>query len=238
MPKRKETKRTKTKTIRTVKSAIAKGKGIAQNQSVVVNIQKEKAKRTYKRKPKISATSQVPQSAFNYGTSAMNTTMFQQPLSNIVPPPPEFRNQVIPAPMRQSINNNVTEQPFGGQFNYPTIQPDLFDVSNRSNNFINSFQGIYEDDFNDSDSSSKEKSIRVRRLINVRRNPPVAIPQPQEEIATPQPAERRKRRTKEEMVAVKEENRIKAMIKAGERELQMRRDNPQPKKVKKKPFIA
>ena len=44
MPKRKETKATKTKTSKIIKSAIAKGKGIAQNQSVVVNIHKETQK--------------------------------------------------------------------------------------------------------------------------------------------------------------------------------------------------
>lgn len=291
MTKRKETNQKK-KTSKIVKSAVAKGKGIAQNQSVVVNIQ-EKKKRTYKRKPKISATSQVAQSAFNYGTSAMNTTMFQQPLSNIVPQPPEFRNQVIPAPIRQSINNDFTEPAFGRHMLPPlsrtfdddeisviTTPPDLFDKASKSKNFISSMHAIDDDDFNtipsfdisldDGKNINKHKSItsnaRIKkRLDEIQREreegqiyldnqtllssvrSQVSIPQQpkrtikvkkREEIAITQPVVRRIRRTKEQIAASKEEARIRAMIKAGERELQMRRDNPQPKKIKKKTFIA
>jgi len=167
--------------------------------------------------------------------------------------PPVFRPRVF-IPSSNMINDDFVEPQFGG---FPMTRPAITDFEDDGNmsaftndfpdshdttSFITPLAPVYEDDFNDSfKESSRVKEIRyIKRKIPV--NIPqqqVAIPQQEEEVAIPQPAERRIRRTKEQIAASKEEARIRSMIKAGERELQMRRDNPQPKKDKnKKAFVV
>ena len=178
--------------------------------------------------------------------------------------PPVFRPRVF-IPSSNMINDDFVEPQFGG---FPVTRPAITDFTDDGNmspftndfpdshdttSFITPFAPVYEDDFNDSDSkSSFKQSSRVKEIQYIKRKIPVNIPPRKEvaipqraevdipqEVAIPQSAERRIRRTKEQIATAKEEARIRAMIKAGERELQERRANPQPKKIKvKKPFVV
>ena len=179
--------------------------------------------------------------------------VFQPPQQQAVLRPPVFRPRLF-IPSSNMINDDYVEPQFGG---FPMTRPAITDFADDGNmspftndfpdshdttSFITPLAPVYEDDFNDSfKESSRVKEIRyIKRKIPV--NIPqqqVAIPQQEEEVDITQPAERRIRRTKEQIATAKEEARIRAMIKAGERELQERRANPQPKKIKvKKPFVV
>jgi len=157
MPKTKETKGRKTKTTRIVKSAIAKGKGIAQNQSVVVNIQ-EKKKRVYKRnqnKAKVvmgtlSSTLLPPTSIFAQASSPSSVFTGQ---SNVLPTKVSQSSPVLTRePTRSTFINPFMEGIENLQLN-SSVGSNLatsFNDANLSNNFITpSFENIklYESDF-------------------------------------------------------------------------------------------
>ena len=215
MPKRKETKRTKTKTTRIVKSAIAKGKGIAQNQSVVVNIQKEKAKRTYRRKPK-----QPSQVFSSLGTST--TT-----LTNPIPPPTQY-NQINPfpgvglrigLPTDNQLSINAIPK-YSNTVNDGSVSPisneSTFDNANRSNDFINNPFDNTAKQMDESDISVFESDIPVRRIITRKKqiNSPapmlaVAVVKPPRKIRGPQ-------RNSQEMLMAIQQDAIRRQEKVDE----------------------
>jgi len=239
MPKRKETKATKTKTSKIIKSAIAKGKGIAQNQSVVVNILKEKikAKRTYRRKQK-QPTQVFPP-----------VGIYSIPMINAIPPPPQFNqiNAIPPPPLFNQINpfpgaGYAIGLPTDNQLSINTIHDGsvspmtsdgTFDNANRSNDFLNNpfdntaLKTLNEDDMED---------IAVRKTIyRKKQNPLGKSPEQITPENAPFKTPRKANRPKEVILREKSEANKRRLVREEqkiERDLQ-RITNEQEKLLKK-----